>query len=584
MAIKIPVEANETSLARSINRGVNLYNRKSAGKNSLDLKINERSFSQPLGRITSDLNDFESALKASNARVLAFGASTALIGGVAKAFKDVAVATIEVEKAITDINRVLEVSGASISQFSSSLFEISKNTAVTFAQAAEAATEFSRQGLGVEETLKRTEDALILVRLAGVSSTKAVEDLTAAVNGFSKESLTSSQILNKVVAVEQAFAVSAKDLTEALSRTGQAAQEAGVSFDQLNALVSAAQEQTARGGAVIGNALKTIFTRLQRSETLDSLQEFNIAVRDVEGNLLPAVQVLKNFASAYKTLNQETRAYLSEQIAGVFQVNILKGVVNDLNSAQSNYNKALTIGSNATNEANIANEKLNQTLSALFSQAGVGIQQLGANIGQVTFEPLFRSLLQEFNGITTFINEQIEGEGIGSNIANGLLKGFRNVLSGPALLGAISILAKISVNALKDFQKIIPTLSLRKSETQKTKEIEQSIFSILQSQNIEAKALLGYEGNKKAQAELILKATKAQTAEYQKQQRIARDLSKLLVNQVTVGPRGLEAISGSRQKNKALGFIPSPVVQAEKAELSLGVIFLEVLSNLLSGE
>jgi len=77
-------------------------------------------------------------------------------------------------------------------------------------------------------------------------------------------------------------------LAEALSRTGQAAQEAGVSLDQLNALVTSAQQSTARGGAVIGNALKTIFTRLQRTDTLDQLEAFNISVRDVQGNILPS--------------------------------------------------------------------------------------------------------------------------------------------------------------------------------------------------------------------------------------------------------------------------------------------------------
>jgi hypothetical protein len=126
---------------------------------------------------------------------------------------------------------------------------------------------------------KRTADALTLVRLTGISSRQAVEDLTSTINGFSKAGLTTSQVVNKLAAVEQDFAVSASDLTEALSRTGQAAQEAGVGFDELNALVTTAQQSTARGGAVIGNALKTIFTRLQRTDTLEQLENFNISVR-----------------------------------------------------------------------------------------------------------------------------------------------------------------------------------------------------------------------------------------------------------------------------------------------------------------
>jgi len=89
MPVQINVQANQTALAQSIAQGISQYNSRFAGKNKINLKINERQFRQPLGRITSDLNDFESAMKASNARVLAFGASTAVLGGVVKAFKDV---------------------------------------------------------------------------------------------------------------------------------------------------------------------------------------------------------------------------------------------------------------------------------------------------------------------------------------------------------------------------------------------------------------------------------------------------------------------------------------------------------------
>ena len=105
MPVQINVQANQTALAQSIAQGVSQYNSRLAGKNKINLKINERQFRQPLGRITSDLNDFESAMKASNARVLAFGASTAVLGGVVKAFKDVADATLQVEKNLADKNR-----------------------------------------------------------------------------------------------------------------------------------------------------------------------------------------------------------------------------------------------------------------------------------------------------------------------------------------------------------------------------------------------------------------------------------------------------------------------------------------------
>ena len=567
MSVQINVQASQSALAQSISQGVAAYNARFASQNQLNLQINPRSFSQPLGRITSDLADFESALKASNARVLAFGASTAVLGGAVKTFKELANITIEIEKSLTDVNRVLGLSTSGLQKFSSELFTISKQTASSFDDATKAALEFSRQGLNTEETLKRTADALTLVRLTGISSKQAVEDLTSTINGFSKAGLTTAQVVNKLAAVEQDFAVSASDLTEALSRTGQAAQEAGVDFDQLNALVTTAQQSTARGGAVIGNALKTIFTRLQRTDTLDQLEKFNIIVRDVEGNILPAVQILQNFANKYNDLADAQRAQLSEQVAGVYQVNILKGIVNDLTNTQGTYTKALERGAKASNEADLANQKLNKTLSALATQTGLGLQQLANNVGKVTFAPIFEAIVSPVNDAVKYINDTLEGEGPGSIFANGLLKGIRNVITGPGLAIAFAVIAKVAKNTFEDATKALPAILGLTTEAQKRANIEKSILSILQGQSQLSMALQGQQGNEIAQAQTLLNFAKLQTAQYQQQLQLAQQLAPLLSAQgATVGARGIQV--GPRIK--AGGHIPAFAEMSERMGAAMG--------------
>ena len=567
MAVQINVQASQTALAQSISQGVAAYNARFASQNQLNLQVNPRSFSQPLGRITSDLADFESALKASNARVLAFGASTAVLGGSVKIFKEIANITIEIEKSLADVNRVLGLSTSGLQKFSTELFSISKQTASSFDDATKAALEFSRQGLNTQETLKRTADALTLVRLTGISSRQAVEDLTSTINGFSKAGLTTSQVVNKLAAVEQDFAVSASDLTEALSRTGQAAQEAGVGFDELNALVTTAQQSTARGGAVIGNALKTIFTRLQRTDTLDQLENFNISVRDIEGNILPATQILKNFADQYKNLADSQRAQLSEQVAGVYQVNILKGIIGDLSNSQGTYTKALERGTMASNEADIANQKLNKTLSALSTQTGLGLQQLANNVGKVTFAPIFEAIVSPINDAVTYINETLEGEGPGSIFANGLLKGIRNVITGPGLAVAFAVIAKVAKNTFEDATKALPAILGITTEAQRRANIEKSILAILQTQSTLSLALQGQQGNATAQAATVLNYAKLQTAQYQQQLQIAQQLAPLLAAQnVTIGARGVQVGA----KIKAGGHIPAFAEMSERMGAAMG--------------
>ena len=133
------------------------------------LKLNLKdSISQPLGRITGQVSEFNKSLEASNARVLAFGASAGAIFAVQKGLSATIKSAIEVEKALTDINVVLNASSKSLASFGDSLFKIAKDTGQSFGAVAVAATELARQGLGVEQTLQRTSDALILSRLSGL--------------------------------------------------------------------------------------------------------------------------------------------------------------------------------------------------------------------------------------------------------------------------------------------------------------------------------------------------------------------------------------------------------------------------------
>ena len=165
----------------------------------VNLTINSKQFSQPLGRIQGQLGEFEKSLEASNARVIAFGASASAIYAVQKALSESVKSAIEVEKALTDINVILNLTDKSLAQFGASLFDIAKNTGNAFSTVATAATELSRQGLGVAETLKRTQDALILTRLSGLGAADSVEAITATLNGFQKAALSSTDVINNIV-------------------------------------------------------------------------------------------------------------------------------------------------------------------------------------------------------------------------------------------------------------------------------------------------------------------------------------------------------------------------------------------------
>lgn len=399
--------------------------------------------SAPLGKFGRTVSEFEKSMDAANARVVAFAASASIIGGVTASLKDMVSQSIQVEKALADINVIAKQSGVELQGFSARLSDIAKNTGTSFLGAADAARQFTRQGAGVEETLKRTNAALTLSRLSGIGLSESVETITASMNSFKKEGLGVEEILNRIVSLEGGFSVSTKDLAESISRVGTSAQDAKISFNQLIALVTSAQQITSRGGAVISNAIKTITTKSERSGSLDELENLGVAVRDLQGKTLPAITILQGLAKSFDTLGESQKSSITEMLGGIYQVNTLKAVMSDLSNQNSVYARALNTVNNATDEATRRNAKLNQTLSSLFNEAGVNFtSKLAPEVSKNVFEPAIRSLLDSFNGL--FDGGKISE--ILSKGAEGILKGIGNVLSGPGLIGGGFLAAKLLIN------------------------------------------------------------------------------------------------------------------------------------------
>ena len=458
----------------------------------------ERAFA--LGQYTTNFNQFEKSIQAATSRVLAFGLTVGIFVGIKRGLEEAVKAAINVEKSLTDINIILNLSTKNLRLFSEDLFKVAKDTGQTFTIAAKAATEFSRQGLGVEQTLKRTRDALILSRLAGIDTMTAVADLTAAINSFSNSILDSTQLVSKFVAVDQRFAVSSADLAEAIKRVGSTAQDAGIGIDDLIGLVTTLQERTARGGAVIGNALKTIFTRVQDPDILDQLETFDITVRDMQNNALPALKVLDNIADAFDRMGRSgDRDILAKKIGGVYQINQLRSLLRDLErKGESTTSKASEISRGAGADALIRNEQLNQTLFGQINKLTQNLQLAFSRFGQGALEGPFKYWIEEFNGYLEMVTKSGKPEEAGEIVARGMLRGISDFIMGPGLiaLGGLGLtLGKLIFKdlgqALRSFTVVQASLREQGAELIKQSVLLQQIANIGNERLAKERAVLG---------------------------------------------------------------------------------------------
>ena len=446
MPIKIPTV--QTGLEASIQAAA-----KKAGRN---LKINMggnaksiEGLSQPLGRITGKADQFTKSMEAANARVLAFGASVGILAAVTRGFQNLIKVTIDVEKSLTSINSILNVSTQQLESFKNTIFDVARNTEQSFSVVAQAALELSRQGLKAEEVTSRLNDALILSRLSGLGASEAVAGLTAAINSFNKAGLSSSEVLNKLSAAAVSAAVSEKDLIEGIKRSGSVATQAGVSFDELVGVITAVQAKTARGGAVIGNSFKTIFTRIQSIEKLKTMQNLGVEVTDASGQVLGATKLIQNLAKSLEDVPDARKLQIAEGLVGKFQVAPFLAILDDYISKTSRAIAITEVSQNATSQAYDRNEAQNATLSAAINRTTQSVAQFAEALGKIGITDNLKSLLGFFSSVVEDITNLFDGDSIGSKFAKGIVAGIGNIITGPGLAIAAAIIGKLAIDLVR---------------------------------------------------------------------------------------------------------------------------------------
>jgi TP901 family phage tail tape measure protein len=506
-------------------------------------------------------------MAAANARVLAFGASAGIMAGVSKALAGIVTTTIKVEKSLANINSVLNVSSAELQKFGGKLFDVAKNTGQTFDQVAEAATELARQGLGATETLKRLNDSLILSRLSGLDAAQSVEGLTAAYNSFASSGITTSEILNKLVVVSQKFAVSEKDLIEGLKRSASVANQAGVSLDELIAIITAVQEKTARGGAVIGNSFKTIFARLQDRAVLADLDALGIAIQDTATQkALPATTILQNLATSFGSLSQLKQADIAKKLGGVYQLSNLLAAVQDLGSETSKYSDAVELSQRAADEAYRKNAALNNTLEALINKVTISAEQLGNTLGEIGVTDNLKNIISFFNGILEGVQNILAEESALGGLFRGLAKGVGAVLSGPGLALFGAVILKLSKDLVQfGFASLKSFFGIGKA-AKEVQSVEMSIQQIL-TRNVDLQQkLFALEGDRAGQLQVITRALVDQEALLRKTASTASSLAPAVAS---VGGKATPSGLRINPPTAAGGYIPA--VAKESSDISRGV-------------
>lgn len=466
----------DKALRRTANLGDQLFSKKG-------FKINISTSGLPLGRITGDFDNFRKSLDAATERVTAFTATTGIIYGLADAFSRLFSESVKLEKQLASIQSILRVSGSELTKLSDDLLQVANATSQSFEVAVDAAVEFSRQGLTLNKTIEATNAALALSKIAGIDAASAVQSLTATLNTFNSEGLTYQKVLDTITALDNNFAASASGIADGLKRVGSVASEAGLELKEIASLITSVQQISARGEVVIANGFKTISTRLNRSDVQEKLAAIGIQSENANGEFRSQIDILTDLANKFDDLSDKQQAYISETVAGVYQINTLQSILKAVGGESSLYAKALDVAGNSAGDTAARLRVLTDTASSSLQVLQNNLQRTFANLGSKTVLPLIKDFTSFSNSVLGAFNTgdierafgEIDTRSAGEKMGAGLIDGIASFLSSSGTTILVAVLGSLVRRIFKDVFKGITTLTGVNSETLVNAELQNSV-------------------------------------------------------------------------------------------------------------
>ena len=279
--VDLKVELDESSLQSTEQRikdigkntkvkvNVEINDNDSAGKANSGIKQIEQSAK----RADSSTKSFGDTLK----RSLNIGSAAAItakgIRMIESAAKDAVTAVKDIDGAITDLRIATGDSYKNVQNLIKGYNQLGQAMGATTTEVTDSADAWLRQGNSVKETNTLIRDSMILSKVGQIDSADATKYLTSAMKGYGVAVEEVLGIVDKLTAVDLVSATDAGGLAEAMSRTAETADMAGVSMDKLLGYLATVGETTQKSMSSIGESFKTIFTRMADIKADKSLRK-----------------------------------------------------------------------------------------------------------------------------------------------------------------------------------------------------------------------------------------------------------------------------------------------------------------------
>lgn len=239
----------------------------------------------------------------------------------------------------TQLRMLKEVNKDTAASMIADYRQIADEYGTTTAEVANASVTFLRQGRDIVDTEELIRQSAILAKVGFMEQTEAAELLTATLNGFKLEAEDAAKVVDLVSYTDQIAATSTQELMTAFQYVASSANVAGFEVEKLNAMIATSSETTRLSASTIGQAYKTIVSRLQQvkvgslvdeetgediSNVDKMLKQYGIDIMDINGKMKDGDVILEEFSKKWASWGNDTakKREAVEALAGTRQGNI----------------------------------------------------------------------------------------------------------------------------------------------------------------------------------------------------------------------------------------------------------------------
>lgn len=235
-------------------------------------------------------------------------------------------------KSLTDIRIVTGQSTEQMAKFAEKANKAAKSLSASTLAYTDAALIYYQQGLSDEEVKERTDTTVKMSNVTGESAEQVSSYMTAIWNNFADGSKELEYYSDVITALGAATAASSEEIANGLEKFAAVGETVGLSYEYATAALTTIIDKTRQSEDVVGNALKTIFARiqgLQQGETQDdgvtlnkyskALENVGIQVLESNGELKAMDRILDELGSKWETLGNAEQVALAQTIGGVRQ-------------------------------------------------------------------------------------------------------------------------------------------------------------------------------------------------------------------------------------------------------------------------